>query len=93
MDGWLSVSRIFVGNLDNVHGPSQIRKPRRRLLPKKIGIIHVEIGRESPLKSPAEADTRDDKHQSAQRLGEKCDRATTLSAVAGMEHVVRDLTP
>jgi hypothetical protein len=29
----------------------------------------------------------------AQRLGEKCDRATTLSAVAGMEHVVRDLTP
>jgi hypothetical protein len=29
----------------------------------------------------------------AQRLGEKCDRATALSAVAGMEHVVRDLTP
>jgi hypothetical protein len=28
----------------------------------------------------------------AQRLGEKCDRATALSAVAGMEHVVRDLT-
>jgi hypothetical protein len=29
----------------------------------------------------------------AQRLAEKCDRATALSAVAGMEHVVRDLTP
>jgi hypothetical protein len=28
----------------------------------------------------------------AQRLGEKCDRATALSAVAGMEHVVRDLS-
>src|SRR5580692_2146671 len=28
-----------------------------------------------------------------QRLGEKCDRATALSAVAGMEHIVRDLTP
>ena len=28
----------------------------------------------------------------AQRLGEKCDRATALSAVAGMEHIVRDLT-
>jgi len=27
----------------------------------------------------------------AQRLGEKCDRATALSAVAGMEHVVHDL--
>jgi hypothetical protein len=27
----------------------------------------------------------------AQRLGEKCDRATALSAVAGMEHIVRDL--
>jgi len=29
----------------------------------------------------------------ALRLGQKCDRATALSAVAGMEHVVRDLTP
>jgi hypothetical protein len=29
----------------------------------------------------------------AQRLGEKCDRATAFSAVAGMEHIVRDLTP
>jgi hypothetical protein len=29
----------------------------------------------------------------AQRLGEKCDRATAFSAVAGMEHVVRDLAP
>jgi hypothetical protein len=29
----------------------------------------------------------------AQRLGEKCDRATAFSAVAGVEHVVRDLTP
>lgn len=28
----------------------------------------------------------------AQRLGQKCDRATALSAVAGVEHVVRDLT-
>jgi len=28
----------------------------------------------------------------AQRLGQKCDRATALSAVAGAEHVVRDLT-
>ncbi len=28
----------------------------------------------------------------AQRLAQKCDRATALSAVAGMEHVVRDLT-
>ena len=28
----------------------------------------------------------------ALRLNEKCDRATALSAVAGMEHVVRDLT-
>jgi hypothetical protein len=28
----------------------------------------------------------------AQRYSEKCDRATALSAVAGMEHVVRDLT-
>lgn len=28
----------------------------------------------------------------AQRLGEKCDRATAFSAVAGMEHVIRDLT-
>jgi hypothetical protein len=29
----------------------------------------------------------------AQRLGQKCDRATALSAAAGAEHVVRDLTP
>jgi hypothetical protein len=29
----------------------------------------------------------------SQRLGEKCDRATALSAVAGMEHIVRDLLP
>jgi hypothetical protein len=29
----------------------------------------------------------------AQRLGEKCDRATALSALAGVEHVVRDLAP
>jgi hypothetical protein len=27
------------------------------------------------------------------RLGQKCDRATALSAVAGVEYVVRDLTP
>jgi hypothetical protein len=27
----------------------------------------------------------------AQRLGQKCDRATALSAVAGVEHIVRDL--
>ena len=29
----------------------------------------------------------------AQRLGQTCDRATALSAVAAVEHVVRDLTP
>ena len=29
----------------------------------------------------------------AQRLAQKCDRATALSAVAGVEHVARDLTP
>jgi hypothetical protein len=29
----------------------------------------------------------------AQRLGQKCDMATALSAVAGVQHVVRDLTP
>jgi hypothetical protein len=29
----------------------------------------------------------------AQRLGEKCDRATAFSGVAGMEHIIRDLTP
>lgn len=29
----------------------------------------------------------------AQRLAQKCDRATAFSAVAGLEHVVRDLTP
>jgi hypothetical protein len=29
----------------------------------------------------------------AQRLGEKCDRATAFAALAGMEHVVRDLVP
>lgn len=29
----------------------------------------------------------------SQRLGQKCDRATALSAIAGVEHVVRDLTP
>jgi len=29
----------------------------------------------------------------AQRLGQNCDRATALSAVAGVEHIVRDLTP
>jgi hypothetical protein len=29
----------------------------------------------------------------ALRLAQKCDRATALSAVAAMEHVVRDLTP
>jgi len=28
----------------------------------------------------------------AQRVGQKCDRATALSAVAGVEHVIRDLT-
>jgi hypothetical protein len=28
-----------------------------------------------------------------QRLAQKCDRATALSAVAGVEHGVRDLTP
>jgi hypothetical protein len=28
-----------------------------------------------------------------QRLSQKCDRATALSAVAGVEHAVRDLTP
>jgi hypothetical protein len=29
----------------------------------------------------------------SQRTGQKCDRATALSAVAGAEHVIRDLTP
>jgi len=29
----------------------------------------------------------------AQRVAQKCDRATALSAVAGAEHVARDLTP
>lgn len=29
----------------------------------------------------------------AQRLAQKCDRAAALSAVAGVEHVIRDLTP
>jgi hypothetical protein len=29
----------------------------------------------------------------AQRLGQKCDMATALSAVVGVQHVLRDLTP
>lgn len=29
----------------------------------------------------------------AQRLAQNCDRATALSAVAAVEHVVRDITP
>jgi hypothetical protein len=29
----------------------------------------------------------------AKRLGQECNRGTTLSAVAALEHVVNDLTP
>jgi hypothetical protein len=57
---------------------------------EKIGIINANTAKQTRLAK----DFRNFIHPGvAQRLGAKCDRATALSAVAGMEHVVRDLTP
>jgi hypothetical protein len=57
---------------------------------EKLGIIKANTAKQTRLAK----DFRNFIHPGvAQRLGEKCDRATALSAVAGMEHVVRDLTP
>jgi hypothetical protein len=57
---------------------------------EKLGIIKPNTAKQTRLAK----DFRNFIHPGvAQRLGEKCDRATAFSAVAGMEHVVRDLTP
>jgi len=57
---------------------------------EKIRIINQNTAKQTRLAK----DFRNFIHPGvAQRLGAKCDRATALSAVAGMEHVVRDLTP
>jgi len=52
------------------------------------------IKKETAVQSRLAKDYRNLIHPGrSQRLAQKCDRATALSAVAGMEHVVRDLTP
>jgi len=57
---------------------------------EKLGVIKARTATQARLAK----DFRNFIHPGvAQRLGEKCDRATAFSAVAGMEHVVRDLTP
>jgi hypothetical protein len=57
---------------------------------ERIGVIKTHTAKQTRLAK----DFRNFIHPGvAQRLGEKCDRATAFSAVAGMEHVVRDLTP
>jgi hypothetical protein len=57
---------------------------------KEMGIIK----RETAIQSRLAKDFRNLIHPGrALRLAQKCDRATALSAVAGAEHVVRDLTP
>jgi hypothetical protein len=57
---------------------------------EKLGVIKPNTATQTRLAK----DFRNFIHPGvAQRLGEKCDRATAFSAVAGMEHVVRDLTP
>jgi hypothetical protein len=57
---------------------------------KFLGIIKAETAKQTTLAR----EFRNLIHPGrAQRLGQKCDRATALSAVAGAEHVVRDLTP
>jgi hypothetical protein len=57
---------------------------------EKLGVIKPNTAKQTRLAK----DFRNFIHPGvAQRLGEKCDRATAFSAVAGMEHVVRDLTP
>ncbi len=56
---------------------------------EKLGVIKPNTAKQTRLAK----DFRNFIHPGvAQRLGEKCDRATALSAVAGMEHVVRDLS-
>jgi len=55
----------------------------------RLGIIKPNTAKQTRLAK----DFRNFIHPGvAQRLDEKCDRATAFSAVAGMEHVVRDLT-
>jgi hypothetical protein len=55
-----------------------------------LGIIKTDTAKQTRLAK----DFRNLIHPGrAQRLGQKCDRATALSAVAGAEHVIRDLTP
>lgn len=57
---------------------------------ENLGIIKEETATQSRLAK----DFRNLIHPGgAQRLKQKCDRATALSAVAGVEHVVRNLTP
>jgi hypothetical protein len=57
---------------------------------EQLGVIKANTAKQTRLAK----DFRNFIHPGvAQRLGEKCDRATALSAVAGMEHVVRDLAP
>lgn len=57
---------------------------------EKLGVVKPNTAKQTRLAK----DFRNFIHPGvAQRLGEKCDRATAFSAVAGMEHVVRDLTP
>jgi hypothetical protein len=52
------------------------------------------IRKETAIQSRLAKDFRNLIHPGrAQRLAQECDRATALSAVAGVEHVVRDLTP
>jgi hypothetical protein len=57
---------------------------------EQLGIIK----KETALQSKLAKDFRNLIHPGrAQRLAQQCDRAIALSAVAGVEHVVRDLTP
>ncbi|HET7106268.1 MAG TPA: hypothetical protein VFI38_05615 [Candidatus Acidoferrum sp.] len=72
------------GNLDrwNLHEYIEVAA--------KLGVIKPNTAKQTRLAR----DFRNFIHPGvAERLGERCDRATALSAVAGMEHIVRDFTP
>jgi hypothetical protein len=57
---------------------------------EKLGVIKPNTATQAMLAK----DFRNFIHPGvAKRFGEKCNRPTALSAVAGMEHVVNDLTP
>jgi hypothetical protein len=81
------------GALTGIQANGQLEKWRLHEyveVAEEIGIIKRETGIQSRLAK----DFRNLIHPGrALRLAQTCDRATALSAVAGVEHVVRDLTP